>query len=89
MGGELAKRSLFPTYSPLISHRMDCATGCVIVGPSNIPKSHGDTLDDTLELKILALARQNPRINQRELSEQLAISLWQRLLELFPQSPPG
>jgi len=29
----------------------------------------------TLELKILALTKQNPRINQRELSEQLAISL--------------
>jgi ATP-dependent DNA helicase RecG len=45
------------------------------VGPSNIPKSHDDTLDDTLELRILVLVRQNPRINQRELSEQLAISL--------------
>jgi ATP-dependent DNA helicase RecG len=45
------------------------------VGPSKVPKSHDDTLDDTLELRILSLIRMNPRINQRELSQQLDISL--------------
>ncbi|MBI9096470.1 MAG: winged helix-turn-helix domain-containing protein [Sphaerochaeta sp.] len=32
-------------------------------------------LSDTLELRIIALLKQNPRLKQRELSEQLAISL--------------
>jgi len=41
------------------------------VGPSKVPKSHDDTLDDTL----LAQIRKNPSITQRELSEQLAVSL--------------
>ncbi len=45
------------------------------VGPSKVPKSHDDTLDETLELRILALVKQSPRVTQRELSEQLAISL--------------
>lgn len=46
-----------------------------MVGPTKVPKSHDDTLDDTLELKILSLIQKNPRINQRELSDQLATSL--------------
>lgn len=41
------------------------------VGPSKVPKSH----DDTLELRIMALIHRNPSITQRELSEQLAVSL--------------
>lgn len=45
------------------------------VGPSKVPKYHHDTLDDTLELSIIALIRKNPSITQRELSEQLAVSL--------------
>lgn len=45
------------------------------VGPAKVPKSHVDTLDDTLELRILSLIKMNPRINQRELSQQLDISL--------------
>ncbi len=47
----------------------------VVVGPTKVLKSHDDTLDDTLELKILSLIQKNPRINQRELSDQLATSL--------------
>ena len=43
----------------------------VVVGPTKVLKSH----DDTLELKILSLIQKNPRINQRELSDQLATSL--------------
>ena len=45
------------------------------VGPSKVPKYHHDTLDDTLELSIMALIRENPSITQRELSEQLVVSL--------------
>jgi ATP-dependent DNA helicase RecG len=53
------------------------------VGPPIVPKSHDDTLhdtlddtlDDTLELRILSLIKMNPRINQRELSQQLDVSL--------------
>jgi len=45
------------------------------VGPSKVPKSHVDTLDDTLGLRILSLIKMNPRINQRELSQQLDVSL--------------
>jgi len=47
----------------------------VTVGPTKTLKSHNDTLDDTLELRIMALLKQNPRIKQQELCEQLAISL--------------
>ena len=53
------------------------------VGPSKVPKSHvdtlGDTLDDTLDdtlgQRILSLIKMNPRINQRELSQHLDVSL--------------
>jgi ATP-dependent DNA helicase RecG len=45
------------------------------VGPFKVPKSHDDTLDDTLELRILSLIKIHPRINQRELSQQLEVSL--------------
>jgi ATP-dependent DNA helicase RecG len=41
------------------------------VGPSKVPKYH----HDTLELSIMALIRENPSITQRELSEQLVVSL--------------
>lgn len=43
--------------------------------PSKVSKSHDDTLDDTLKLRILLLIQMNPRINQRELSDKLSISL--------------
>jgi ATP-dependent DNA helicase RecG len=49
------------------------------VGPPKVPKSHDDnlddTLDDTLELRILSLIKKRPRINQRELSQQLEVSI--------------
>ncbi len=45
------------------------------VGPPKVPKSHDETLDETLELAILAQIRMNPSITQRELSKQLAVSL--------------
>ena len=43
--------------------------------PSDLPKSHLETLDETLELRIITLLKQNPRLTQRELSKQLAIPL--------------
>ena len=45
------------------------------VGPAKVPKSHDDTLDDTLELRIMTLLKQKPQVTQRELSKQLALSL--------------
>jgi len=45
------------------------------VGPPEAPKSHDDTLDDTLGLRILSLIKMNPRINQSELSQRLDVSL--------------
>ena len=46
-----------------------------MVGPSKVPKSHDETLDETLELRILSLVKTNPRISQRELSQHLGNSL--------------
>ena len=41
------------------------------VGSSKVPKSHAETL----ELRVLAILKQNPRLTQQELSKQLAIPL--------------
>jgi len=45
------------------------------VGPPKVPKSHDDTLDDTLGIKILSQIKKNPHINQTKLSQQLEVSL--------------
>ena len=42
-----------------------------IVGSSKVPKAH----DEPLELRVLAILKQNPRLTQQELSKQLAIPL--------------
>jgi len=67
-----------PTFSEgdifkIVVHLNGAATA--VVGPTKFPKSHVDTLDDTLELRMLTLVKRNPRINQLELSKQLGISL--------------
>lgn len=46
-----------------------------IVSDSKVPKSHGDTLDDTLENKISEIMIQNPSVTQNKISETLSISV--------------
>ena len=42
---------------------------------SKVSKSHNDTLNDTLEYKIINLIKQNPSITQKYISENLKVSL--------------
>ena len=60
-----------------------------VVEPPKVPKSHDDTLDDTLELRILSLINKNPRINQGELSQQLDVSLPTRKRAMFGMVEKG
>ena len=70
-GNRLPRRTPTESNSELVGNKDELQQR----NDSNIPKSHGDTMDDTLELRILALAKENLRISQREFSEQLSIFL--------------
>ena len=41
---------------------------------SKVSKVHNDTLNDTLEYKIINLIKQNPSITQKDISENLKVS---------------
>lgn len=42
---------------------------------SKVPKCHGDTLDDTLELKIIERLKQEPATNQTTMANLFGVSV--------------
>ena len=61
--------------SQKISRKGGKQKGSWIIENSKVSKVHNDTLNDTLEYKIINLIKQNPSITQKDISENLKVSL--------------
>ena len=61
--------------SQKISRKGGKQKGSWIIEKSKESKVHDDTLNDTLEYKIINLIKQNPSITQKDISGNLKVSL--------------